>query len=136
MKPRFAVLSILLLIACSNRNTPQAVTEDFIYNYYKLANQEAALLLSSGLATEKLEAEIARLQEVRTHDDPAPEMPKIEYKQIEKETTNEIENVTYVLFNYQLKIKNRDGATTHTRNVVITTENIDGRWKVINFKEF
>ena len=136
MKPRYAIFSILLMIACSNRNTPQAVTEDFIYNYYKLANQEAALLLSSGLAAETLEAEIARLQEVRTQDDPAPEMPKIEYKQVGTETANEIENVTYVLFNYQLKIKNRGGATTHTRNVVITTENIDGRWKVINFEEF
>ncbi|MDE0482298.1 MAG: hypothetical protein OXI67_06965 [Candidatus Poribacteria bacterium] len=136
MKLRYAVLCLLLLIACSNRNTPQAVTEDFIYNYYKLANQEAALLLSSGLATEKLEAEIGRLQEVRVPGDPAPEMPKIEYKQLGKETANEVENVTHVLFNYQLIIKNRGGTTTHTRNVVITTEDIDGQWKVVNFDEY
>lgn len=136
MKLRYAVLCLLLLIACSNRNTPQAVTEDFIYNYYKLANQEAALLLSSGLATEKLEAEIGRLQEVRVLGDPAPEMPKIEYKQLGKETANEVENVTHVLFNYQLTIKNRGGITTHTRNVVITTEDIDGQWKVVNFDEY
>ncbi|MDE0315670.1 MAG: hypothetical protein OXM61_12260 [Candidatus Poribacteria bacterium] len=136
MKPRYAILFTLLLIACSNRNTPQAVTEDFIYNYYKLANQEAALLLSSGLATEKLEAEIGRLQEVRVPGDPAPEMPKIEYKQLGKETANEVENVTHVLFNYQLTIKNRGGTTTHTRNVVITTEDIDGQWKVVNFDEY
>lgn len=136
MKLRYVVLCLLLLIACSNRNTPQAVTEDFIYNYYKLANQEAALLLSSGLATEKLEAEIGRLQEVRAPGDPAPEMPNIEYKQLGKETANEVENVTHVLFNYQLTIKNRGGTTTHTRNVVITTEDIDGRWKVVNFDEY
>lgn len=136
MKPRYAILIILLLIACSNRNTPSAVTEDFIYNYYKLANQETALQLTSGLATEKLEAEITRLQEVRTQNDPAPEMPKIEYKQIGKETANEVENVTHVLFNYQLTIKNRIGTTTHIRNVVITTENIEGKWKVVNFLEY
>ena len=136
MKPRYTILFALLLIACSNRNTPQAVTEDFIYNYYKLANQEAALLLSSGLATEKLEAEIGRLQEVRASGDPAPEMPKMEYKQVGKEVANEVEDVTHVLFNYQLTIKNRDGITTHTRNVVITTENIDGQWKVVNFDEY
>ena len=136
MKLRYAVLCFLLLIACSNRNTPQAVTEDFIYNYYKLANQEAALLLSSGLATEKLEAEIGRLQEVRAPGDPAPEMPNIEYKQLGKETANEVENVIHVLFNYQLTIKNRGGTTTHTRKVVITTENIDGQWKVVNFDEY
>ena len=72
MKLRYAILTILLLVACSNRNTPLAVTEDFIYNYYKLANQAVALQLTSGLATEKLEAEITRLQEVRTQNDPAP----------------------------------------------------------------
>lgn len=136
MKSRYAVLCILLLIACSNRNTPQAVTEDFIYNYYKLAKQEAALQLTSGFATEKLEAEIARLQEVRTPGDPAPEMPKIEYKLTGKETASEVENVTHVLFNYQLTIKNRGGTTTHTRNVVITTENINGQWKVVYFDEY
>ncbi len=136
MKPRYAILIFLLLIACSNRNTPPAVTEDFIFNYYKLANQEAALQLTSGLATEKLEAEIIRLQEVRTQNDPIPEMPKMEYKQIGKETSDDIEGVTHVLFNYQLTIKNQGGTTTHTRNVVITTENIDGKWKVVNFDEY
>ena len=136
MKSRYALIPILLLIACSNRNTPQAVAEDFIYNYYKLASQEAALKLSAGLATEKLEAEIGRLQEVRTQTDPTPEMPQIKYKQIGKETTNEVENVTHVLFNYKLTIKNRNGTTTHTRNVVLTTESIDGQWKIVNFDEY
>lgn len=136
MKYRYAFLIILIFIACSNRNSPQAVTEDFIYNYYKLANQTAALQLSAELATEKLNDEIARLLEVRSPTDPAPEMPKMTYKQIGKETTTEIEDVTHVSFNYQLTIKNRGGDTTHTRNVVITTENIDGQWKVINFGEY
>ncbi len=136
MKPRYIILFALLLTACSNRNTPQAVTEDFIYNYYKLANQEAALQLTSGLATEMLEAEIVRLQEVRAPGTPAPEMPKMEYKQTGKETSNEVENVTHVLFNYQLTIKNRGGTATHTRKVVITTENIEGQWKVVNFDEY
>lgn len=136
MKPRYAILTLLLFLACSNRNTPQAITEDFIFNYYKLANQQVALQLTAGLATEKLEAEIMLLQEVRTQDDPTPEMPKMEYKQTGKETSTEIENITHVLFNYQLTIKNQRGKTTHTRNVVITTENIDGKWKVINYDEY
>ncbi len=136
MKVRYAILTLLLFIACSNRNTPQAVTDDFIFNYYKLANQQVALKLTASLATEKLEAEIARLQEVRTQDDPIPEMPKMEYKQIGKETSTEIENLTHVLFNYLLTIKNQNGDTTHTRNVVITTENIDGKWKVVNYDEY
>ena len=136
MKVRYAILTILLFISCANRNTPQAVTDDFIFNYYKLANQQVALQLTAGLATEKLEKEIMLLQEVRSQDEPTPDIPNLEYEQIGKDTSTEIENVTHVLFNYLLTIKNQSGETTHTRNVVITTENIDGKWKVVNYDEY
>lgn len=126
----YLLLSILLILACSNRNTPRAVSEDFIYNYYQHADQTAALPLSHGLAAEKLEDEIARVSEVRSLDQQIDEMPKIEYELIGTE-----EEPTHVLFNYRLTIKSR-GATTHTRNVIINTEQIDGRWKVINFDEY
>ena len=130
MKLRYALLCLLLLIACSNRNTPQAVCEDFIYNYYQRADQMAALQLSHGLAAEKLEDEIERVSEVRVPGQQFDEMPKIEYELIGKE-----EESAHVLFNYKLTIEIR-GATTHTRKVVIQTEQIDGRWKVVNFDEY
>ena len=131
MIPRSHLLVLLLFIlACSNRNTPRAVSEDFIYNYYQHANQEAALKLSHGLAAEKLEAEIARVREVRGPGEQVEEMPKMEYTLIGKE-----EESTYTLFNYKLSIKAR-GTTTHTRNIVINTEEIDGEWKVVNFDEY
>ena len=132
MKPRrYLLVLIFLMLACSNRNTPRAVSEDFIYNYYQHADQQAALLLSHGLAAEKLEDEIARVREVRQPGEQIDEMPKIEYELIGKE-----EATTHVLFNYRLIIKNRGGTTTHTRNIVINTEEIDGRWKVVNFDEY
>ena len=118
-------------MACSNRNTPRAVSEDFIYNYYQHANQEASLKLSHGLAAEKLEDEIARVREVRAPGEQVDEMPKMEYELIGKE-----EGSTHVLFNYRLTIKNRVGTTTHTRNIVINTEQIDRQWKVVNFDEY
>ena len=118
------------MLACSNRNTPRAVSEDFIYNYYQHANQEAALQLSHGLAAEKLEDEIARVREVREPGQQIDEIPKIEYELIGKE-----ENQTHTLFNYNLTIKIRD-TTSHTRKVVIQTEQIDGQWKVVNFDEY
>ena len=131
MKPRYCLLFIFLLsLACSNRNTPRAVCEDFIYNYYQHADQAAALQLSHGLAAEKLKDEIARVSEVRTPGQQMDEMPKIEY-----EATGKEEGATHVLFNYKLTIKIR-GAITHTRKVVIQTEQIDGRWKVVNFDEY
>lgn len=130
MKPQYLLLSILIILACSNRNTPQAVSEDFIYNYYQRADQTAALQLSHGLAAEKLEDEIERVSEVRVPGQQFDEMPKIEHELIGKE-----EVATHVLFNYKLTIEIR-GTTTHTRKVVIHTEEIDGRWKVVNFDEY
>ena len=132
MKPRpLLFVFIFLMLACSNRNTPRAVSEDFIYNYYQHADQQAALQLSHGLAAEKLEDEIARVREVRQPGEKIDEMPKMEYELIGKE-----EATTHALFNYRLTIKNRGGTTTHTRNIVINTEEIDGRWKVVNFDEY
>ena len=132
MKPRrYLLVLIFLMLACSNRNTPRAVSEDFIYNYYQHADQKAALQLSHGLAAEKLEDEIARVREVRQPGEQIDEMPKIEYELIGKE-----EATTHALFNYRLTIKNRSGTTTHTRNIVINTEEVDGQWKVVNFDEY
>lgn len=131
MKPRpYLLVLMFLMLACSNRNTPRAVSEDFIYNYYQHADQQAALQLSHGLAAEKLKDEIARVREVRQPGEQIDEMPKIEYELMGKE-----EETTQALFNYRLTIKTR-GTTTHTRNIVINTEQIDGRWKVINFDEY
>ncbi|MDE0427110.1 MAG: hypothetical protein OXN25_19830 [Candidatus Poribacteria bacterium] len=132
MIPRsYLLVPMLLMLACSNRNNPRAVSEDFIYNYYQHANQEASLKLSHGLAAEKLEDEIARVREVRGPGEQVEEMPKMEYELIGKE-----EGSTHVLFNYKLTIKSRGGTTTHTRNIVINTEQIDGQWKVVNFDEY
>ena len=131
MKPQpYLLVFIFLMLACSNRNTPRAVSEDFIYNYYQHADQAAALQLSHGLAAEKLEEEIARVREVRGPGEQIEEMPKMAYELIGKE-----EEPTYVLFNYKLTIDIR-GATTHTRNIIINTEQIDGQWKVVNFDEY
>ena len=130
MKPRYLLLFTLLILACSNRNTPRAVSEDFIYNYYQRADQAAALQLSHGLAAEKLEDEIERVSEVRDPGQQFDEVPDIAYEPIGKE-----EDEAHVLFNYQLTIKIGETAT-HTRKVVIQTEQIDGQWKVVNFDEY
>ena len=130
MKPGYLLLLPLLILACSNRNTPRAVSEDFVYNYYQHADQVAALRLSHGLAADKLQDEIARVRVVRGPGQQMDEIPKIAYEAIGTE-----EKATHVLFNYRLTIKTR-GMTTHTRNVIINTEQIDGQWKVVNFDEY
>ena len=132
MRRLAAILTLLLLAyACSNRNTAEHVAEDFVYNYYQHANQEAALLLSEALAAEKLNDEIERLRTVRNPTDPSHEMPSIKYKMMKKK----IQGDNQVLFRYRLTIKS-SGLETPLRNVVIQTELIDKRWKVINFDEY
>lgn len=121
----------LCFLACSNRNTPQAVSEDFIYNYYQRADQGAALLLTDLLASEKLRAEIARVQSVRVPGQPVVALPKIAYKQLARQSSE----AHQVLFNYELTI-GRSGMESTTRNVILHTELIDGEWKVVNFDEY
>ena len=90
MKRAWIGFSLLLIIsACSDRNTPEDVAEDFVYNYYLHANQGMALRLSDGLAKEKLETEIEFLREVQSDSDQSQVKPDIEYKQVGKKLREE-----------------------------------------------
>ena len=132
MKRAWISFSLLLTIfACSDRNTPEGVAEDFVYNYYLHANQGMALRLSDGLAKEKLETEIEFLREVRSGSDQSYVKPNIEYKQVGQK----IEDDNRVFFRYQLTIKGTSFSNA-IRNAVIFTELIDGQWKVTNFDEY
>ena len=132
MKRVWVGFSFLLIIsACSDRNTPENVAEDFVYNYYLHANQGMALRLSDGLAKEKLETEIEFLREIRSGSDQSQVKPNIEYKQVGKK----MEDGNRVFFRYQLTIKGTSFSNT-VRNAVIFTELIDGQWKVTNFDEY
>lgn len=122
---------LLIISACSDRNTPEAVAEDFVYNYYLHANQTMALRLSDELAKEKLKSEIEILREIRSGSDQSQVKPNLEYKQVGKK----IEDENRVFFRYQLIIKGTSFSNT-VRNTVIFTELIEGQWKVTNFDEY
>lgn len=78
-----------ITFACSDRNTPEDVAEDFIYNYYLRANQKAALHLSAALAEEKLKSEIELLRNVRQPGEAPDTPPKIKYRMIGKKIHDE-----------------------------------------------
>ncbi len=86
---RFSLVLLTVTFACSDRNSPDDVAEDFIYNYYLRANQEAALHLSEALAEEKLKSEIELLRNVRQPGEAPDSPPKIKYKMIGKKVYNE-----------------------------------------------
>ena len=65
MKRTWGGCGLLLIISvCWDRNTPEGVAEDFVYNSYLHTNQGMVLRLSDGLAKEKLETEIKFSREV------------------------------------------------------------------------
>ena len=121
----------LLLLSCSDRNTPEHVAGDFIHNYYQRADQEAALRLSDSLAAEKLKDEIALVRGARRLGELPSEMPEITFEKLTQKT----DDANKVFFNYRLTIKNT-ASSSPVRNVIIFTELIDGNWKVTNFDEY
>lgn len=131
-KPQTIGLCLFIFIsACSDRNTPEDVAGDFIHNYYQRADQEAALRLSDSLAAEKLKDEIALVRGARRQGELPSEMPEIIFEKLTQKANEE----NQVFFNYRLTIKNTESSSP-VRNVIIFTELIDGRWKVINFDEY
>jgi small nuclear ribonucleoprotein (snRNP)-like protein len=115
---------ILFTFACSDRNLPEDVAEDFIYNYYLRANQKAALRLSAALAEEKLKSEIELLRDVRQPGEAPEAQPKIKYKMIGKKIYDEsvvrLKNGTEIIGVVEgnedivpttVTIKTRDGET-------------------------
>ena len=131
-KPRTIGLYLFFFIAaCSDRNTPENVAGDFIHNYYQRADQETALRLSDSLAAEKLKDEIALVRGARRQGELPSEMPEIIFEKLTQKANEE----NQVFFNYRLTIKNTTSSSP-VRNVIIFTELIDGRWKVINFDEY
>lgn len=76
----FCLILFTITFACSDRNSPEDVADDFVYNYYLRANQTAALRLSAALAEEKLKSEIELLRDVRQPGEAPEAQPKIKYK--------------------------------------------------------
>lgn len=119
------------MFACSDRNTPENVAVDFIHNYYQRADQEAALRLSDSLAAEKLKDEIALVRGARRQGELPSEMPEIIFEKLTEKANEE----NQVFFDFRLTIKNT-ASSSPVRKVIIFTELIDGKWKVINFDEY
>ena len=177
---RYILALLAITFACSDRNTPEGVAEDFVYNYYLRANQNAALHLSAALAEDKLKSEIELLRDVRQPGEAPEVQPKIKYEMTGKKvydesvvrlkngveiigvvagddktapaeftiktrdgesmtiSTREVDSVVKqkrVFFSYRLIVKDSQ-TSIPSRNAVLYTEFIEGRWKVVNFDEY
>ena len=134
---RVASLSLFLLyfnlISCGPKNVPEEVAEDFLFRYFIELNQQGALELSTGLAADKLKKEIQLLQSVRREPDLdlSKHKPFIDYKRVNLQKQQD----GSLTFYYEVTIEKRDGVKLK-REVVLSTIDVEGQWKVKNFDTF
>lgn len=120
------------LIACGN-NPAKGVAEKFLYRYFIELNQQGALELSTGLAVDKLKKEIELLKSVRSD----PDLDLSQYKPFigYKLVNTQRRSADSIAFFYEVSIKSK-GGDEYKRQVVLTTVEIGGKWKVSNFDTF
>lgn len=104
-----------------------------MFRYLIELNQRGALELSTGLAADNLLKEIQSVQSVRMDPDldMSSHKPFIDYKLV---NIQERSDHSFTLF-YDISIENRGGGNS-TRQLVLSTIEIDGVWKVNNYETF
>ncbi|MFQ5823783.1 MAG: hypothetical protein ACE5JB_06990 [bacterium] len=120
-------------ISCGYENSAEGVAEEFLYRYFIELNQQGALELSAGLAEDKLKNEIELLKSVRSDPDLdlSQSKPFIDYKLVNSQKRSD----DSIAFFYDVTIQSK-GGDEYKRQVVLTTVEIDGNWKVRNFDTF
>lgn len=124
---------MLTLVSCGQKNTPEGVADAFLFRYFIELNQRGALELSTGLAEQKLQKEIELTQSVRMEPnlDLSSHRPFIGYDLV---TTKERGDGTVTLY-YDVTIEQKGGSKTK-REMVLSTTQVDGEWRVTNFDVF
>ncbi len=136
-KKRELCCSFMLLVIgfsnCSRDSSPEGVADAFLFRYFVELNQRGALEITTGLAAKKLQKEIELTQSVRmTPDlDLAKHKPFLDYELV-KSQRREDDSVTFF---YEVTIENPDGEDGK-REVVVSTAQFDGAWRVTNFDTF
>ncbi len=128
----FALLSTVFF-ACGYKNTPEGVSEEFLFRYLIELNQQGAQELCTGLATMKLQKEIESLRSVRMQPDLelSSAKPFIDYK-LKSQQQRPDNSVTFF---YDVTIESKGGYESQ-RQFVLSTIAVNGKWLVNNFDTF
>jgi len=120
----------LFLVACGPKNEPEKIGNKFVSFYYQQMNQQEAIKLSNQQAKDKLEKEYELVRENRIKNPQALEnRAKVSYKLEESKIEKDMGFLTY-----RLTIQ-PNGVTPFDRTALITVQNENGDWKVINYEE-
>ncbi len=129
---RWSVIVIVIsfvLAGCSRGSTPEGVAEQFVEAYYVRIDQIQALEFAAALAREKLQQELQLVAQARRGGSVEQARPKIKYTR--SDTRSEGRQVFFI---YELTIQPAQFSPI-LKQVLITTEQLDEQWKVINFTE-
>jgi hypothetical protein len=120
-------------MACGYENSAEGVAEEFLYRYFIELNQKGAMELSTGLAKDKLQEEIALVQGIRSNPelDLSQAKPFIDYKLVNSQMRSD-KSVALI---YDVSIKSK-GGEKYKRQVVLNMVELAGKWKVKNFDTF
>jgi hypothetical protein len=114
-------------------NTPDAVADRFVDDYFVLIDQKQALPLTTALAHQKLETEIAEVETVRNGATEAPDDAKQDVSWQRTYFDPGPAGSQDARATYTITIKPRQGGTTLTRQTFITLHDDAGQWKVADF---
>jgi hypothetical protein len=117
------------LAGCSRDDTPEAVGDRFMQAYYVQIDQGQALEFTAALARERLQRELHAVAPLRRGGSVAEARPTVKYALARSQPEGR-----QVLLYYDLTI-----APSHVppmlKKVLLITEQLGERWKVINFTE-
>ncbi|HEX2571646.1 MAG TPA: hypothetical protein VH877_18950 [Polyangia bacterium] len=120
-------VALLALAACND--TPERVADHFVDFYFVEIDQARARPLTTGLASRKLDDELRLVESIRQTYEPDQAKPSIFYVRQDLTERGERARATY-----ELTIR-RGGDESH-RQVLVSLERVEGRWKVGNFLIF
>lgn len=106
---------------------PEQVADRFADAYFVQASQETALLLSTGLATQKLKEELALVSSVRAGGDvPVDARPTIRVHRRHVEVERDLAQVRY-------DIALSSGPAPYQRRALVMLRHASGQWRVSNW---
>jgi len=126
-----AILVMVLLAACRSLDTPERVAITFLELYLFKVDQQSALELSAGNASEKLRQELADVQSARASgEDYAgdPRRPTLRRRLLEASP----EGDSGWRYLYEIAVQPK-GGTPYTQNIELHVAPRDGKWRVVDF---
>jgi hypothetical protein len=125
----FSVAAALLALAFGGcADTPERAGDRFMDRYFVEIDQARARPYTSGLATQKLDDELALVTEIRRRYTADEAKPTVYYERLAATRTDD---PAHARARYELRI--RQGADETRRIVLLTLERAAGRWTVSNF---